>query len=62
MQNNFECWGERRKLEIKADAAVKDKAEDCRKMDERVDKYKSKMSFLSDLKTRFPRRASIEFK
>lgn len=63
MQNNFECWGDRRKLEIKSDPNIKDKAEDLKKMDERIEKFKAKMSFLGDLKHRFPvRRSSIEIK
>lgn len=58
MINNFEHWGEKRKQDIRADANIKDKAEELKKMDERTDKYKAKLGFLADLKTRPRRRTS----
>lgn len=50
--NNHQSWGEKRKLEIMNDEKMDDstKPEECRKMDERLGKFKDKMSFVSVLR------------
>ena len=61
MLNNFQSWGERRKLEIMSDdpaSAGLDKPEECRKMDERLAKFNGRMSFVSVLRD-LPRRKRL---
>jgi hypothetical protein len=48
MRANFQCWGERRKDDINGDNSIADKTEELRKVDERVEKFKAKFSFLGD--------------
>lgn len=50
MMNNFQCWGERRKEDISNDANIIDKVEEIKKLDERIEKFKSKFLFLGDFK------------
>lgn len=50
MLNNFQSWGEKRKLEIMNDDKPIDKSEECRKMDERLGKFRDKMGFLNALR------------
>lgn len=48
MLNNFICWGDKRKAEITASGDPK-AAEDCGKLDERVNKFKDKLAFVKAL-------------
>ncbi len=50
MLNNFQSWGEKRKLEIMNDDKPIDKSEECRKLDERLGKFRDKMNFLNALR------------
>jgi len=61
MQKNYQAWGERRKTEIVAeDKPGVDKGEECRKLDERLGKFATRMSFLEAFKTQQkPKRASV---
>lgn len=48
MLNNFQSWGERRKLDIMEDMkSTADKPEECRKVDERLGKFSDKLNFVS---------------
>lgn len=58
MLNNHSSWGERRKMEIMNDEAVQNKADECRKLDERMSKFKEGMSFVSALRDMPVRRGS----
>lgn len=49
--NNFLSWGEKRKGDIEKDALIVDKVEEIKKLDERLKKFKEKMSFLTDVKS-----------
>lgn len=61
MQKNYTAWGERRKGEIMTeDKPGVDKGEECRKLDERLGKFATRMSFLDAFKTQQrPKRASV---
>jgi hypothetical protein len=50
MCNNFCSWGEKRRGEINADDKIADKVEECRKLDERLGKFRDKLSFANNLK------------
>ncbi len=51
MQNNFSAWGNRRKAELYASNMPMDACnEECRKIDERLQRYKDKMAFVEGLK------------
>ena len=50
MQGNMISWAELRKGEIMADAKITDKDGECVKLDDRIDKFKDKMSFIATLK------------
>jgi hypothetical protein len=50
MLNNFLGWGEKRRIEIMNDEKITDKTEECRKLDERLGKYKDKLAFVNGLK------------
>lgn len=50
MLNNFLGWGEKRRGEILGDEKIADKAEETRKLDERLGKFKEKLSFVQNLK------------
>jgi hypothetical protein len=50
MMLNYTAWGEKRKAEIATDDKV-DKTEECRKLDERIGKFKAKQSYVNELKT-----------
>jgi cAMP-specific phosphodiesterase 4 len=60
MLNNFQSWGERRKMEILDDEATPglDKPEECRKMDERLGKFNARMAFVNQLRE-LPRRKRL---
>lgn len=48
IQGNFQAWGERRKKELRAENKPELNAEDeCRKMDERMNKFSTRMSFIN---------------
>lgn len=50
MLNNHSSWGEQRKLDIINDDRIGDRPEECRKVDERMGKFKDGMTFLNALK------------
>jgi hypothetical protein len=50
MMNNFCSWGEKRREEIMRDDKVADKSDECRKLDERLNKFREKLSFVRNLK------------
>lgn len=50
MLNNFLSWGDKRREEIMRDDKIADKAEECRKLDERLNKFSEKLSFVQNLK------------
>ena len=54
MATNYASWGERRKMEFQADAKLTAdaRAEECRKLDERIAKFREKLAFTEDLKAR----------
>lgn len=58
MLNNHSSWGERRKMEIMNDDGIQNKSDECRKLDERMMKFKDSMSFLAALKDLPVRRGS----
>jgi hypothetical protein len=58
MLNNFQSWGEKRKLEIMSDEKVADKSDECRKLDERLGKFRDKMGFVNTLRELPVRRRS----
>lgn len=51
MLNNYSCWGEKRKEEIRAGTvdSYEKREEDAGKVEERITKFKEKMSFLANL-------------
>lgn len=59
MLNNHSSWGERRKAEIMEDSAIQNKQDECRKLDERMGKFRESMSFVASLKDLPTRRGSI---
>jgi len=50
MMGNFLSWGDYRRKEISNDAKIADKEGEIKKLDERMDKFRDKMSFINDLK------------
>ena len=50
MADNYCCWGEKRKLEIKQDAKITNKEEEIGKLDARMTAFKGKFTFLDELK------------
>jgi hypothetical protein len=50
MLNNYIGWGEKRRGEIMADDKIADKAEECRKLDERLGKFREKLGFVQNLR------------
>lgn len=50
MLNNHSSWGEQRKLDIINDDKIENRPEECRKVDERMGKFKDGMTFLNALK------------
>ena len=48
---NFQEWAKRRRDEIFADSNIMDKEEECRKLEERVKKFKDKFDILEELKS-----------
>ena len=54
---NFQEWAKRRRDEIFADSNIMDKEEECRKLEERVKKFKDKFDILEELKARPTRSA-----
>lgn len=50
MLTNFCCWAEKRKGEISADDSIVDKHGERHKLDERMGKFREKMSFLTKVK------------
>lgn len=59
MLNNFQSWGEKRKLDIMSDIkSTADKPEECRKVDERSGKFRDKLNFVSAYKELPTRRRS----
>ena len=60
MLNNFQSWGEKRKMEImNDDKSTLDKPEECRKLDERLGKFRDKMSFVNNFRELPVRRNSL---
>jgi len=56
---NYTGWGERRKKEIMVDDKVANKEEECKKLDDRIAKFKEKQSYTVALKAR-PVRGNAE--
>jgi len=56
MANNVFQWGEWRKRDIMADEKIANKEEECKKVDERIGKFRDKMAFTSALSTKPVRR------
>ena len=52
MLDNVQCWGERRKGEIRIDESFStaEQEAEMKKVDERFEKFKDKMSFMEELK------------
>ena len=61
MQKNYQGWGERRKSEIMIeDKPGVDKGEECKKLDERLGKFATRMGFLEAFRSQpRPKRASV---
>ena len=49
MKNNMLQWGSRKVTEIQSDDKVNDKAEEKRKLEERLQKFKDKMGYLDEM-------------
>jgi hypothetical protein len=49
MMTNFVSWGEKRREEIMKDDKISDKTEECRKLDERLNKFREKFAFVNNL-------------
>jgi len=49
MANNVFQWGEWRKRDIMADDKIADKEGECKKVDERIGKFKDKCAFTATL-------------
>jgi hypothetical protein len=59
MLNNFQSWGEKRKQDILNDTKTTvDKPEECRKVEERLGKFRDKLSFVTGFKELPTRRRS----
>lgn len=58
MADNYCCWADQRKLEIKKDDTITNKEDEIRKLDERSAKFKSRLAFCDELKNK-PRRGSV---
>ena len=56
---NYTGWGEKRKGEIMVDDKIPNKAEECKKLDERIAKFKERQSFTEALKAR-PSRGNMD--
>jgi hypothetical protein len=50
MVGNVEGWCEVRKKEIQNDDKIADKADEIRKVNERAEKYRTRMAFTNELK------------
>jgi cAMP-specific phosphodiesterase 4 len=59
MLNNHSSWAERRKIEVMGDDTIHNKHEECRKLDDRISKFRDSMSFVSALKELPVRRGSV---
>ena len=63
MQKNYQAWGERRKSEILVeDKPGVDKGEECKKVDERLGKFATRMAFVSTFREQsklYQRKSSI---
>lgn len=59
MSDNYCCWGEKRKLEIKVDENITNKDEEIAKLNSRMEGFKGKLAFCDALKGRPTRRTSI---
>eukprot|EP01038_Epipyxis_sp_PR26KG_P015310 gene15310-20632_t len=60
MADNYASWGDLRKVDIRKDEKISDKTEECRKVDERIVKFREKLSFVNSLRERAVRRKSLE--
>ena len=58
MADNYCCWGEKRKLEIKLDDKIANKDEECAKVITRMEKFRQRFSMCDDLKGRNRRGSS----
>ena len=58
MSDNYCCWGEKRKLEIKVDGNIENKDEEITKLDSRMNGFKEKLAFCKDLRAKPTRRDS----
>lgn len=61
MMLNYTEWGEKRKVEIGADIKITNKSEECRKLDERIGKFKAKQSYVNELKEFAVRKTALIF-
>ena len=57
MADNYCCWAEKRKLEIKLDTNISNKDEETGKLDARMAAFKTKFEFLEELKALPTRRS-----
>jgi len=58
MADNYCCWGEKRKLEIKLDDKIANKDEECAKVVTRMEKFRQRFSMCDGLKGRNRRGSS----
>ena len=56
---NYTGWGEKRKEEIMVDEKIPNKVEECKKLDERIAKFKERQSFTDALRAR-PARGNMD--
>lgn len=63
MQKNYQGWGERRKVEIaNENKPGVDVGEECKKLDERLGKFASRLTFVNTFKDQaklYQRKASV---
>lgn len=58
MSDNYCCWGEKRKLEIKVDGNIVNKDEEIAKLDSRMNGFRDKLNFCIELRDRPTRRST----
>ena len=52
MADNYCCWGDKRKLEIKIDDKINNKAEEIEKLENRMNNFKGRLAFTNDLRSK----------
>lgn len=62
MCNNYCSWAQRRQGDIRTDASMSDEAkeEECKKLDDRMSKFRERLAFTAELKSKTWRRSTMQ--